>query len=173
MKNGQAYQQKTEKFSVSEEKKFGKIDSRRRGRTILDPPFPNHWRVRRSEKANKLRHKNPRRLNQSVGFAPHPHHNHFPFSLYLSYLTLFPSLSLFPFFFSFSLSHTHTHSFSLSLSHTSCVSPPLALIEWRDECVYLDLFRSKANSGDISGRKANERERAKTNLIPILSRLSG
>ena len=30
MRNGQAYQQKTEKFSVSEEKKFGKIDSRRR-----------------------------------------------------------------------------------------------------------------------------------------------
>ena len=28
MRNGQAYQQKTEKFSVSEEKKFGKIDSR-------------------------------------------------------------------------------------------------------------------------------------------------
>ena len=27
MRNGQAYQQKTEKFSVSEEKKFGKIDS--------------------------------------------------------------------------------------------------------------------------------------------------
>ena len=30
MRNGQAYQQKTEKFSVSEEKKFGKIDSRLR-----------------------------------------------------------------------------------------------------------------------------------------------
>ena len=29
MKNGQAYQQKMEKLSVSEEKKFGKIDSRR------------------------------------------------------------------------------------------------------------------------------------------------
>ena len=29
MRNGQAYQQKTEKFSVSEEKKFGKIDSRK------------------------------------------------------------------------------------------------------------------------------------------------
>ena len=28
MRNGQAYQQKTEKFSVSKEKKFGKIDSR-------------------------------------------------------------------------------------------------------------------------------------------------
>ena len=27
MRNGQAYQQKTEKFSVYEEKKFGKIDS--------------------------------------------------------------------------------------------------------------------------------------------------
>ena len=27
MRNGQAYQRKTEKFSVSEEKKFGKIDS--------------------------------------------------------------------------------------------------------------------------------------------------
>ena len=27
MRNGQAYQQKMEKFSVSEEKKFGKIDS--------------------------------------------------------------------------------------------------------------------------------------------------
>ena len=27
MRNGQAYQWKTEKFSVSEEKKFGKIDS--------------------------------------------------------------------------------------------------------------------------------------------------
>ena len=28
MRNGQAYQQKMEKFSVSEEKKFGRIDSR-------------------------------------------------------------------------------------------------------------------------------------------------
>ena len=28
MKNGQAYQQKTEKIFVSEEKKFGRIDSR-------------------------------------------------------------------------------------------------------------------------------------------------
>ena len=28
MRNGQAYQQKMEKFSVSKEKKFGKIDSR-------------------------------------------------------------------------------------------------------------------------------------------------
>ena len=28
IRNGQAYQQKTEKLSVSEEKKFGKIDSR-------------------------------------------------------------------------------------------------------------------------------------------------
>ena len=27
MRNGQAYQQKTEKLSISEEKKFGKIDS--------------------------------------------------------------------------------------------------------------------------------------------------
>ena len=27
MRNGQAYQRKTEKFSISEEKKFGKIDS--------------------------------------------------------------------------------------------------------------------------------------------------
>ena len=29
MRNGQAYQQKTEKFFVYEEKKFGRIDSRR------------------------------------------------------------------------------------------------------------------------------------------------
>ena len=28
MRNGQAYQQKTEKFFVYEEKKFGRIDSR-------------------------------------------------------------------------------------------------------------------------------------------------
>ena len=27
MRNGQAYQRKTEKFSISKEKKFGKIDS--------------------------------------------------------------------------------------------------------------------------------------------------
>ena len=32
--NGQAYQQKTEKFSVSEEKKFGKIDSRKQRKSI-------------------------------------------------------------------------------------------------------------------------------------------
>ena len=28
MRNSQVYQQKTEKFSISEEKKYGKIDSR-------------------------------------------------------------------------------------------------------------------------------------------------
>ena len=41
MRNGQAYQRKTEKFFVSEEKKFGKIDSR------------SH--VRKSKEKSKLR----------------------------------------------------------------------------------------------------------------------
>jgi len=55
----------------------------------------------------------------------------------------------------------------------TCTSPPLALIEWGDESVYLDLFRSKANSGDISGRKGEQRSRAKNQSDPNFVEING